>query len=251
MLSIYGIDTTDRQIALDMRLPYLFAFEDGQYLAGPSLQSASWFDLYLNPRGFALVERPVPKQEVPAYLRRQKCAMLGMFVEHSGKHAVIYTGAEDDSFRFLNNKWEQDPTPETLVLTESELLQKIDDPCIIATLREISSSSVHIRHRMEDSITVLQQYHQQLIKVCSVYTPVSELQKMLNPLFRALLLDGITMLELLGETDLHNRFTAIQRKFLNALRSDASEICLAEHLSLDALSSAIDDYIRLIQTALQ
>lgn len=251
MLSFYGIDTTDRQIALDMKLPYLFAYEDGQYLAGPSMQSARWFDLYLNPLGFALDERPIPGKEVSAYLRAQKCAMLGVFVENSGKHAVIYTGAEGSKLYFLNNKWEQDPAPETLLLTEAELLQRIDEPCIIATLRQISPSFAPIRERMEESIPVLHQYRQQLIEVCTAPVPTMQLRQLLNPLFRALLLDGITMLDLLGETALQDQLTVLQHAFLNALHSDAAELRLSDHLPVDQLSEIIDDYIRLIEAAME
>ena len=52
MLAQYGIETTDRDIALTMKLPFLFAYADGAYLSGPMLQSAGWFDLYLNPLGY-------------------------------------------------------------------------------------------------------------------------------------------------------------------------------------------------------
>ncbi len=54
MLEQYGIDTDDRSIAMGMKLPYLFAYENGVYMAGPMLQSAAWFNLYLNPIGFEM-----------------------------------------------------------------------------------------------------------------------------------------------------------------------------------------------------
>ena len=47
LLEVRGVDTTDRQIALDMGLPYLFAREGEHFLSGPMLQSAAWFALYL------------------------------------------------------------------------------------------------------------------------------------------------------------------------------------------------------------
>ena len=52
MLAQYHFAVDDRTIAMDMRLPYLFTYEDGIYMAGPMLQSADWFNLYLNPVGF-------------------------------------------------------------------------------------------------------------------------------------------------------------------------------------------------------
>lgn len=39
LLAFYDIDVGDREIALDMGLPYLFAKEQEKYLAGPMLQN--------------------------------------------------------------------------------------------------------------------------------------------------------------------------------------------------------------------
>ena len=59
MLAQYHFAVDDRTIAMDMRLPYLFTYEDGIYMAGPMLQSADWFNLYLNPVGFHMIETAV------------------------------------------------------------------------------------------------------------------------------------------------------------------------------------------------
>lgn len=251
MLFLHGIDTTDRQIALDMGLPYYFACEDGMYLAGPSLQSADWFNLYLHPRGFTLLETPLLKSAVPDYLQGQTCAMLGLKMEGQGKHAVIYSGIENGMLRFLNNKWQQEPSPETLLLTEEELLSRLDDTCMVATLRTIPPQPAPIPERLESSLTVLRQYHGALTALCSQPHPTQELRAMLNPMFRALLLDGITMMELLGNTELHTQLTTLQRSFLTALRREDSDIRLADHLSLDLLKEAVENYSRLIQAQLE
>ena len=107
MLEQYGVDTDDRSIALGMKLPYLFSREDGIYMAGPMLQSAGWFNLYLNPIGFEMIEKEVPAEQVPEYLMQRKTAMLGLQVDEGGKHAVVYIGHQDGKLVFLNNKWEQ------------------------------------------------------------------------------------------------------------------------------------------------
>lgn len=251
MLSFYGIDTTDREIAMEMRLPYLFGYEDGSYLSGPMLQGKKWFDLYLNPRGFALKEQLLPKERVISHLRQRNCAMLGLRVNEDGKHAVIYTGTEDGIFHFLNNKWESDPAPKALHLTEQELLSRLDENTMVAALEQIPPCAAPIRERMAASVRLLQAYRKDLITVCTAARPTAQLRKLLNPLFRPLLLDGITMLQLLGETRLHQHLTTIQRNFLTALRSDAETLTLSNHISIDALSDALDAYIQLIRHALE
>ena len=64
-------------------------------------------------------------------------------------------------------------------------------------------------------------------------------------LFRAVLLDGLTMLELIGETKLWKRLKSIQKDFLDALRENRPLI-LADCISVKDLSQAIDAYITLI-----
>lgn len=250
LLTLQGIDTGDREIALEMGLPYLLAFEEGAYLAGPSLQSAQWFDLYLNPRGFHLAEIPMPKAEVPGFLRRQSAAMLGICREGGGKHAVVYTGIEDGKFRFLNNKWQQEPTPDTLLLTEEELLARLEDRCMVAVLEQIVPSPAPIRQRMEESLTLWVRYGQALMDTCTQPRPTGELRALLNPLFRPLLLDGITMMELIENKPLHAKLTALQRSFLTALRAQEPTLCLADHLPMADLQDAIADYRQLIQNQL-
>lgn len=251
MLSFYGIDTTDREIALEMGLPYLLAHEDGAYLAGPSLQSARWFDLYLNPRGFTLEETPVEKRSVPAYLPRHTAAMLGIQgIDRAGKHAVVFIGMEQGRFRFLNNKWEQELSPDTLLLTEEELLSRLDNTCMVAILRPISPKSAPIQQRTAESLKVLDQYEKALLDTCAQSRPTGELRSLLNPLFRPLLLEGITMMELLGNQALHTKLTALQRSLLTALGSRETTLRLADHLPLSELHSAMEEYRQLISAQL-
>ena len=250
MLSAFGIDTEDRGIALQMGLPYFFAYEDGAYLAGPSLQSAKWFNLYLNPRGFELLEEFVPKAEVPDYLRSASTAMLGIRNGNAGKHAVVFTGMDTEDFRFLNNKWPHDPSAETFSLSETALIESVDDPCVVAMLHPIAPRSVSAENQLDTSCSVLEQYRQELHRVCAETLPIEELRSLLNPLFRALLLDGITMLTLLGEDRLVSRLSSVQRALLHALRSDAAQLRLSDHLDMEILDASISQYQAIIQAKL-
>ena len=247
MLAQYEFSTNDRAIATDMKLPYLFAYENGVYLAGPMLQSARWFNLYLHPKGFHMSEREVPAELVPEYLKQQKTAMLGVQTEQGGKHAIVYTGTHRGQLRFLNNKWAQDPAPEELLFTDAELLTKIDPVTVIATLEQISPWETDLSQKLGDSVSVLRRNLCDIREVCSKPEAVSSLRANLNTLFRPLLLDGITMLGLLGEEALAARFTAIQRSFLTALGQEADTvITLGDFLPVGELTAAAECYIQLI-----
>ncbi len=89
LLSFYGVDTEDRKIAVEMGLPYFFDFENGIFSAGSMLQGEKWFNIYLNPLGFAWKEQETKKAELCPMLRKVGYAMLGVYVNDRNKHAVI------------------------------------------------------------------------------------------------------------------------------------------------------------------
>jgi len=243
LLSFYGVDTEDRDIALRMQLPYLFSFQDGCYLSGPMLQGAQWFDLYLNPLGFDFSECRLGREEVCAQLQTGCPAMLGLRVSTERKHAVVFTGLENNKFQFINNKWRNSPEPETLSLTEEELLARLDGSAVIGRLENSAPTSVDFRPYLEESARVLQSLQKKLNDFCAQEQSVSSLRAAMNNLFRSLLLDGVTMLELLGETA--EPLKEIQTQFLRAVRENRPAV-LAEVLDMPRLNVAVDEYGKLI-----
>lgn len=67
LLELEGLDIEDDQIALDMGLPWIFAKDGDTYLAGPMLQGAKWFDLWLKPKGFAFRENTIKTDVLPEH----------------------------------------------------------------------------------------------------------------------------------------------------------------------------------------
>lgn len=247
MLEQYGIDATDRSIAMAMKLPYLFSYKDGVYMAGPMLQSAEWFNLYLHPIGFEMSEKEIPAAQVPEYLKQQKTAMLGLQVDKSSKHAVVYIGTQDGKMVFLNNKWVHDPAPAQLMLSESELLNRIESSVMVATLERINSLQSDLSWYISESKTTIQKNAAEIKDVCNQSKTILELRSMLNTLFRSLFLDGITMLDLLGEKNLVEKFSQVQRQFLNALRQNADTVVvLKDHIPMYIFEDAVDAYVNLI-----
>ena len=212
------------------------------------LQGAQWFNLYLHPRGLEMRETEVPAQSVAAYLRRQRTAMLGIRGIENGKHAVVYIGNKQEKLLFLNNKWERADAPTQLLLTEQALLSYLDDKVIIATLAPVTPCTEDIISRMRRSIMILQQNAREICMLCQETMPVAVLRSRMDSLFRALLLDGITMLNLLGESDLVARLLPLQRGLLNAVRNEPeANVSLGDYLSPDALTAAAQAYAARIQ----
>ena len=71
----------------------------------------------------------------------------------------------------------------------------------------------------------------------------------MNRLFRPLLLDGISMLQLAGESSLAQGFSALQRDFMNFLRSPRTGV-LSASISLETLHALSEKYVQQIKNQL-
>ncbi|MBR5230871.1 MAG: hypothetical protein IKW00_01335 [Clostridia bacterium] len=246
MLAQEGLHMEDRDIALAMKLPYLFAYEDGAYLAGPMLQSAKWFDLALVPLGFRLHEESIHRSDVFASLRGKKSVMLGLKVTEESKHAVVFMGIEGDAARFINNKHADSDEPDSLLLNEKALSNRLDDTVILASLEHCAPARVDFAPLLRNSCEILHRWKQEAEAFCNKECSAEERMTALNPLFRALLLDGITMADLTGDAERAGRMRALQQKLLSTLRIP-QPLILAQHLPLPDLLSLADELITLIQ----
>ena len=245
LLSFYGIDTEDRTIALEMGLPFLFDYEDGCYYSGPMLQGAKWFNLYLKTIGYTMTETEVKKEQLCDYLRDLQYAMLGIYVSERNKHAVIYTGMKDGKFCMLHNKWEQSDEPDTLSFSEQELLRRVDETVTVAVLNKTAYETVKTASMIKRSIAVLQSLAKEIADFCSQEKSSMDIRSSMNTLFRAILLDGITMLDLIGETQISQKLKIVQGQFMNAVKENKS-LQLDQCLDMALLNSAMTEYINLL-----
>lgn len=250
LLSMRGIDTEDREIALEMRLPYLFSHEDGRYLSGPMLQGAKWFDLYLNPLGAALSECRMGREEVLSYLPSVLPAMLGLRVSPESKHAVICTSLRNGKWQFINNKRWDSPEPENFSLTDAGLISRLDAAVTIGTLVPTAPIPTDYRPHLRNSLSVLHALREELFSFCSREQPVSNLLAARDALFRPLFLDGPVMLELLDKTELAARLRAVRRQFLTVVQGERKTL-LSQNMDMPLLDSAITDYQDLIAMRLE
>ncbi len=78
IIEMNGVDAEDYIIALDIKLPWIFAKEDDGYISGPMLQGAKWFNLWLIPRGYKMVEESIYSEQLCQYLRDHNPSMLGI-----------------------------------------------------------------------------------------------------------------------------------------------------------------------------
>ena len=245
LVSFYGVDTEDREIALKMGLPFMFAYEDGCYLSGPMLQSEKWFNIYLKTVGLFITEQKVKREQICDHLCALKYAMLGIHVSEANKHAVVYTGMSNGKFRMLNNKRKNSDEPDTLLLSEQELVHRVDEIVTIAHLSRTDCEAVNIEGVLKKSVSVLQTLCEDIEVFCSQEKTAEDIRLSMNTLFRAILLDGITMLDLIGKTHISKSLKIVQGQFMNAVKSDRA-LQLNKCLDVTLLKKAIKEYLDLI-----
>lgn len=239
MLMLQEYDTEDFQIALDMDLPSHIRYdgESGVFRSGFSLQSKEWFDLYLKPRGFTYEEQFLPKAEVPKQL--QPGMMLGIFIAPEQKHAVICYGIDEGKVFFINNKREESEEPETLCFTCAELTERLPEAVAIGCVTPAQPTAVNWQPIYEESLQTWELLRRELHDFMSSLQTAERMRQQLNPLFRPLLLDGLTMAQLRKDAQLTADLTALQQALLDVLRQNVSAR-LADHIDMVLLNQSID-----------
>lgn len=243
MLLKYDIDVTDVDIALKMKLPYLFNKDDDGYSAGPMLQNHKWFNLYLNPLGLEMIEERVPKDKIIKYLLDNQNSMIGIKTNF-GKHAVVFIGIDNDKMIFFNPKWEETKDKDILEIDKNELLDRIDDIVMVASLRRCDIKKVNYNPFLLKSIKFLNDYYGDVVLFVNENDCIDEYKKKLDILFRPLLLDTLSVLKLTNEYVLIEAFNLAQRQLLDYIRGKTKT--LDKKLFLGKIKKIITNYINII-----
>lgn len=246
MLALQGFDTEDYKIALDIGLPYFLRYdeEEKSYQAGPMLQAAEWFNLYLKPRGFCYIEKFLNRDKVLAEL--QPGNMLGIQVTPQSKHAVIFLGEENGVYKFLNNKWENSEEPDYLELSAEECLQRLPEQVVVGNLERCKAEEVDLQPYYEEALTNWEKLRRELKQFVSEVQSPQALRESMNRLFRALLLDGLSMAKLLEERELEECLAKLQKNYLGAVRKN-EVVRLVDEFDCEEIDWAVDGFVQVIK----
>lgn len=241
------IDTEDTEIVKVINIPYIFQYDKEQetYLAGPLLQGKKWFDYYLNPLGMMFKEEFIDKENVCKFLDHTKTqCMIGLNL--GNRHAVIYQGKEQEKYKFLNNKRETDGSPDYYLFTEEELLEKLNIQNAIGyiTHLEIAITSDN-KHEICLSLNHLAQYKKELYTFCHQEQTPQTLRDTMNKLFAAPLLHVLSMMELIGETEMVEELLEIRTQYMDAIRQPQS-LKLIDHIQYQKFENVLNNYQKLI-----
>ena len=244
IMELNGVGTEDYKIALEIKLPWLFSKEDGAYISGPMLQGAKWFNLWLIPRGYRMAEEMVKREQLCSYLRAHRPAMLGIQTPY-GKHAVVFA-EYDGKYHFMNPTHESSGERTELSFSEEELLASVDQETMVGMVIPTEAEPQLLTQYLNDSISFIRENCADIEAFAVEKHDPNSYFPLMNSLFRSLLLDGITMLELAGETALAREFTTLQQQFMAFMRGARVE-ALRETLCLDRLHDLTERYVHLIE----
>ncbi len=217
ILSSFNIGVEDTDIALNIGLPYIFAFENGEYLAGPMLQSSKYFNLFLNPLGLTFKENRVSKEDLLSYINNKKNLMFGIKTDF-GKHAVVLVDHVNDMYSFFNPTHEESNQETIINLNEEDLLSRVDEEITIGEIQYCKKKIVDLKRIYRESITNLENYEKDVINFVDNNDDIEEYQKQLEVLFRPLLLDGLTMMRLINNDEITKIMKESQNNLLNFIR---------------------------------
>lgn len=250
LLADFGIDADDRQIVLEIGLPFMLRADGDAFLAGTMLQSPDWFNRYLMPRGLQFVQATIAANQLPAFLRRlgRQC-MLGIHVEANHKHAVLYQHAASDRYTFWNNRHIGSQEPEQFHFSADELENRVDNPTSVGYLLPFSGKydPPDSQADREQTLSCLSQYQAQMCAVWSQVTHTQEILKCLDSLFAAFFLDIPIMMGLLELHDLEREIISLRTRFLAELKQ-SQQVLLSQHIPVSDLTQAFSRYAAVIQS---
>ena len=249
MLMEKGIDVEDYEIALKMKLPFFIERNEDGFSAGPLLQSKKWLDLYLNPLGLEIVEDCIDNTEMFDFLQTKDQALLGIRMQNGRNtyHAVVYRGMKEGKAEFINNKHEGSSEPDMFEFTKDELSNCLRDKTVVGSLKTCIKKEPDLKSLLEQSLQNLNDLQSEFDKFCRTPRTNTEILAKEEGLFRPILLDGASMMKLLGQNELYEDMRTLQKVFVNiAFKEKVDNILLTKLFDMDLFHSICERWHILI-----
>lgn len=240
MLELFGHDTDDRTIALGMNAPWLFMKEGEQYFAGSSLDQPRWIDLYLRPLGFHMTEIELPKENVPAYLRTRKTAMLPMAITKDVTHPVVFTGYAGGRYALSNVKAQDSSEPDAFSMSRPMLMRRLTEQVTVFSLEECPPREVDFISLFRASLDNLVAYQEDILEAIQHTVTREELAFLGERLLHALVQDMLPMAQLTHDAELTYELRLLQHDYRHIFtRNSPNTVLLKEKLPRGSICRCI------------
>lgn len=247
LLEVFGHETQDHEIAIEMGLPYLFSYnpKSGTYLSGPMLQDKVWFDLYLNKYGFEF--KQVLTDDLETFLdQSQSRYMMSMVVENQGQHAVIFEGKEDGLYKFMNNKWAHSDQCSYLYLTLDQVQEKLVQTTPFAYIERSSKTSQESNKMFDESIACFEEYKQEIINFVSKEQSFDAQTTARRRLFEPIFLDTYSMMTLIEHEGLVKKLGDLRSDYMKAYQKKRT-LALQDYMDMKVFKGVLEEILLLMQ----
>lgn len=251
LLERQGIKRTDEELFREMRADRLLHYEteSGQWQTGAMLQSSTWFDLALRPLGFSLSEAYDLSPE--AVVMEDPPFMVGLKTEgRRGRHAHILTERSGERMTFLNPHREEDGEADLVMLTREECVKRLAPASVVGRLVPCTPQKTDFGPLMDRARENWHRYREEMTAFIARPHTCGEVRAAMDPLFRALFLDGLEGARICGHRAQAERLKLLQSQFLGALKR-GEDLCLWEYLDQGLLADAFDFYCSAPETGEQ
>ena len=168
--------------------------------------------------------------------------MLGVKIAPSNKHAIIFHEYKDNEFRFINNKYEESDKPDEFAWTAELLAERRDEKTHLPHLKKYDAKDVDMEDPLLKSIENLDAFKNDIINFSKRVITKQELRDSMNTLFRAALLDLVTMFILIEENNLMKRRKKLQKEYIGAIKKDKESLELEKGMNICGLVDVLNEW---------
>ncbi len=257
MLRLKDISVTDRDLALQMELPYLWASEDGQYKCGTALNSPEWMNLAVRPYGWQMVRREIPKADLWQYLVNHTPAAVPFADMQPRLQLRYYVIPKITKLRAQIIAMRMPGTPDmeergAYSLTRSEILRRVpeNEPIPVFTLEKAKPATFDLKPYLYHSLNVVNAYHQAVEELWHTKLRRDAFDEQAIPLFQPLLQNARIMARISGDWAMEACIDDLRYCMWQYVYGRYYYKKLADHLDDDLLNESLWHVIRHIEERL-
>lgn len=251
----FKINKTDQEIALDMKLPYLFTSKQlsktkMEFAAGTRLQGKEWFDLFLNQHGLEFIEEHLTKLQSLTMLENlskfKRKALLSMQFSH-GRHAVVFSHHDllTDTYIFIIPEKIESSSYRYLEYHREDLLANLDHHVQVGFINPTDDMPSSIIDEIKKSLIAIDTYKDYIIAFCDKDHTNHRQREAFELVFHALLVDLSIMLKINGdEEELYQKIRHLSHQYIRYLKTDAVRFSIPLG---EAFGEIIDDYKTIVE----
>ncbi len=258
LLEDFKINKTDQEIALEMRLPYLFTSNrlsktKVAFVAGTSLQGKAWFDLFLNQYQLAYIEEHLTKLKVLTMLKTlsmfKRKALLSINIDQA-RTAVVFShyAMMTETFLFILPEETDSSSYKFLELDKDLLLTYLDQHVDVGYINPTTDIPASIVDAIKHSLKTLDDYDKYIKNFCQMMHTNHKQKEAFELVFRALLIDIRAMMKIKNNEELYQDITQLGHRYIKYLRTDEERFIIPLG---DAFSKVIASYRMFIETYLK